>query len=434
MINITKIHVFALDWLKQNKLPLQYEYLPTEDIAELLRKLYGTVLSKKGNEYSKSGLVNLWAGLNRHLQQPPYKRTVDLMNDRAFLQANKVFTGHLRDNKEKGLDTSKPRIAIEQDDMEKLFKEYFTPAMKSFNPKVLVQKVFFDIVYYTGRRGKEGLRSLDKKSFELKTGNDVQEYIQLTFNEKTKRNQGDQNSSALDALHNDQNIISAQPGSILCPVHSFKTYVANLNENCNALFQYPNKENDGFDRKPIGKNTIGEMMKEISNDAKLSCVYTNHCIRKTTVTGLRRQGFELDEIQNVTKHKNLDSLKHYLSAPTYKDKKKYNEALLKYAEKVTYNEDAPPTKRRSNDKKKVKNTNENPSTSAATPVVIHENNIDTDNSLVPVFYDTEHCNDENIIPTIATQQSSVVNQMRQASNMFQSATFNNCNFTFQMPK
>ena len=193
--------------------------------------------------------------------------------------------------------------------------------MKSFNPKVFVQKVFFDIVYYTGCRGKEGLRSLEKKSFEIKTGNDGEEYIQLTFNEKTKRNQGDQNSSALDALHNDQNIISAQPGKILCPVQSFKTYVANLNENCNALFQYPNEENDGFDHKPIGKNTIGEMMKEIAKDAQLSCVYTNHCIRKTTVTGLRRQGFELDKIQNVTKHKNLDSLKHYLSAPTYKDKK-----------------------------------------------------------------------------------------------------------------
>ena len=119
---------------------------------------YGTVLSKKGAEYSKSGLINLRAGLNRHLQDPPHMRTLDLMNDRVFLQANKVFTGRLRDNKEKGNDKSKPRVAIDQEDLETLFKNYFTPAMQTLDTYVLVQKIFFDIIYYTGRRGKEGLR------------------------------------------------------------------------------------------------------------------------------------------------------------------------------------------------------------------------------------------------------------------------------------
>ena len=79
-----------------------------QDLAEVLHKMFGTVLSRKGKEYSRSGLINLRAGLNRHLQDPPHKRSIDLMNDKEFLQANKVFTGRLRDNKEKGLDVSKP--------------------------------------------------------------------------------------------------------------------------------------------------------------------------------------------------------------------------------------------------------------------------------------------------------------------------------------
>ena len=74
------------------------------------------------------------------------------------------------------------------------------------------------------------------------------------------------------------------------------------------------------------------MMKDISEDAKLSRIYTNHCIRKTTATALKRQGFDLTEIQNVTKHKNLDSLKYYISGPTYKEKRNYNGAVLNYAE------------------------------------------------------------------------------------------------------
>ena len=49
------------------------------------------------------------------------------MNDAQFLPANKVFTGQMWDNKEKGLDVSQARESIEQDDMNKLFNSYFNP-------------------------------------------------------------------------------------------------------------------------------------------------------------------------------------------------------------------------------------------------------------------------------------------------------------------
>ena len=217
------------------------------------------------------------------------------MNDPIFLQANKVLTGRLRDNKEKGYDVSKPRAAIDQTDLENLFKNYFIPGLKNNNTKVLLHKVFFDILYYTGRCGKEGLRNLNKKSFEVKTGVDNVDYIQLTFNEKTKKNQGDKSSSGQLALHNDNHIISAQTHETLCPVKSFKKYISLLNDKCDSFFQYPSKNKKAFDNKPIGKNSLAEMMKDISKLANLSRIYTNHCVRKTTVTALHRQGFDLNE-------------------------------------------------------------------------------------------------------------------------------------------
>ena len=61
---------------------------------------------------------------------------------------------------------------------------------------------------------------------------DRQDFIEINFNEKTKRNQGYEHLSSKNALHNDHHIISAQPGNKLCPVQSFKTYVANLNHDC----------------------------------------------------------------------------------------------------------------------------------------------------------------------------------------------------------
>ena len=107
--------------------------------------------------------------------------------------------------------------------------------------EILLHKVFFDIMYYTGRRGKEGLRNLCKSSFKVDKTADEKEFIEITFNEKTKKNQGDSTSTSVNALHNDHHII-------------------------------------------------------------LNKIYTNHQIRKTTATGMRRSGFTLEQIAHITKH------------------------------------------------------------------------------------------------------------------------------------
>ena len=62
-----KVTFLLPDLLKENEMDLNFEVLPIEDLADMLRRFYGTVLSRKGNENSKSGLVNVHAGLNYHL-------------------------------------------------------------------------------------------------------------------------------------------------------------------------------------------------------------------------------------------------------------------------------------------------------------------------------------------------------------------------------
>ena len=79
-------------------------------------------------------------------------------------------------------------------------------------------------------------------------------------------------------------------------------------------------------------------MKTISENTKLSKIYTNHCIRKTTATGMYRQGYSLKEIANITKHKNLQSLEHYISGPNHQDKTSYLNALFDYSKKTDSNQ------------------------------------------------------------------------------------------------
>ena len=115
--------------MRENKIQVEFELLEADKLADLLRKLYGTVLSKKGTPYSKSGMINLCVGINRYLQSPLFNRIIDIMNDAQFLPANKVFTGRMRDNKEKGYNISQPRSSIDQEDMKTLFNNYFHKAV-----------------------------------------------------------------------------------------------------------------------------------------------------------------------------------------------------------------------------------------------------------------------------------------------------------------
>ena len=82
----------------------------------------------------------------------------------------------------------------------------------------------------------------------------------------------------------------------------------------------------------IRKGPLADMMKMINELAGLSQIYTNHCIRHTTATGMHSQCRSLKEIQNVTKHINLQSLDRYNDKPTFKEKEKYSSDLFNYIE------------------------------------------------------------------------------------------------------
>ena len=68
-----------------------------------------------------------------------------------------------------------------------------------------------------------------------------------------------------------------------------KLYLSKLNPKSSAFFQYPSRNwapSDPvlYDNKPLGINKLDSMMKEISQAAQLSRVYTNHSVRATAIT------------------------------------------------------------------------------------------------------------------------------------------------------
>ena len=164
-----------------------FEELPTAELNNILRQFYAEVQPKNGGQYSRSAYVNIRNGVNRHLISPPFSRSINIMLDRDFLPANQVFTGLLKQLRRDGLDRTKHKSIIQREDIEKM---YTTGVIGTSNPVALQRKIFFDLSFHFARRGREGLRSLKKTSFEIREDASGKRYLAPTFNEKEKNHSG----------------------------------------------------------------------------------------------------------------------------------------------------------------------------------------------------------------------------------------------------
>ena len=70
-------------------------------------------------------------------------------------------------------------------------------------------------------------------------------------------------------------------------------------------------DSTGYTGQPIGKNTLCNMMKRLSNKAHLSRQYTNHSVRATCVTKLSEKGVPENIIMATSGHKSVESLKAF---------------------------------------------------------------------------------------------------------------------------
>ena len=301
-----------------------------EELCQVLRQFYAEVRQKNGNKYSRSGLTNIRASLQRHLTSPPFNRNINIIRDREFQAANAVIQGQIKILRQSGNDITKHKKPIDSEDMAKIRESF-----KVETPAGLQNKVFFDLLLHFARRGQEGLRELTKTSLVIKKDSRGRKYATMAYNEREKNHQG-QNLKERDT----EKLMFERPGDASCPVVSLEKYISKLNPRCDAFFQRPKTNfiadsNCWYDNMAVGKNTLGNKMKVISAEAKCSSVYTNHCVRATAVTALARGGTEHQDICSVTGHKRVDSLHPYLAVPTKAERCKMSKILHQFGTSST---------------------------------------------------------------------------------------------------
>ena len=124
------------------------------------------------------------------------------------------------------------------------------------------------------------------------------------------------------------------PDSPVNPVALFELYLEKLNPKNDHLWQCPKVLKTGiedvwFDNQVVGKNTLNNVMKQLSLDAHLSRVYTNHCLKATAITNLDGK-FENRHIMVVSHHTSEQTIKSYSThCPTEKKREMFQELASK---------------------------------------------------------------------------------------------------------
>lgn len=99
-----------------------------------------------------------------------------------------------------------------------------------------------------------------------------------------------------------------------CPVRSLKAYLNCLPSQTkdDTLFPLITKTGKLSPFAVVGKNTLGDLLKHLSNHLALSKTYFNHCLRVTGINVMHESGMSNEAIAAVTGHKSAASVQRYI--------------------------------------------------------------------------------------------------------------------------
>ncbi|XP_031561324.1 uncharacterized protein LOC116297270 [Actinia tenebrosa] len=304
------------EWASSKGIEEEIAIMSKEELNDNLKSFYAEARNKDGGNYSKSTLLGFRNGIERYLSNPPHKKSFHIATDPAFKQSNQILDAKLKSMKKKGESNVQHKPAIEPEDLRRL-KE--SQAISPTTPQGLLFNVWFHITLYFCRRGREGQRNIKKSSFAFLRDENSRPYATMTHDEATKTRQGglDDRSASFEKLGRIYQTDHPNDG-----YHALCLYVEKLNPECEAFFQFPKRFWNGeqekvwFERRCLGVNKLGEMMKDLSRAANLSQIYTNHCVRATAITLWSNAGLSNRHIMSLSGHRNENSLRSYNARPS----------------------------------------------------------------------------------------------------------------------
>ena len=285
--------IYSTYMLEANPQQSGYDKVRLNDV---LRSFYHSIRTTKGEyfkrkkkgEYFKRNTLNgIRYGLAKHFKT----KGIDITDDPVFTSSREVFFALHSDMKKKGFGSTDHTSPISTEDLQILYSGNYV-AFNINSPVVLQQKVWFELMFYLCRRGRENLRGMTRSTFEINCDASSRRFVVKKVDESDKNHK--ENALPDDTVGEGR--MYELRDNPMCPVISFAKYLSKLQPENDVLWQRPLndfiEDEPWYSRQPHGHNTLNGLMKIISISANLHQIYTNHSIRATTITLLDPAGIE----------------------------------------------------------------------------------------------------------------------------------------------
>ena len=141
-----------------------------------LRRFYAEARKTNGEMYGKNTLLGFRHAIERYLNQPPLNRSLKLSTDSRFKRSNEMLNAQLIQMKRNGMEDTQHKPAIESEDLVKLKT---STALSPDNAMSLLRNVWFHLILYFCRRGREGQRQLKKSSLKFEEDASGRKYVTM---------------------------------------------------------------------------------------------------------------------------------------------------------------------------------------------------------------------------------------------------------------
>ncbi|GAB1605052.1 uncharacterized protein LOC115220336 isoform X2 [Argonauta hians] len=263
-VTASSVRLFRAFLKEANNGRIDFEHFNEDILLNHLISFFKQVRKPDGDLYTKNGLLSIRFGLRRHLLD---LHKVDVTRHPRL---NSVFTAEINKLKQEGKGDIHHYPEISDEDMLKI---YTSGVLSPDNPKGLLRKIFFETEMFFNRRSRDNLRDLKGRHFKVETDELGKKYLTTDFD----RSFG---CGPVKRIH--------ATGTDICPVTAFQKFLLKRHNGCEALFQRPlnrvpiSEKDSWFHCSALGLNKLANMMREISAEANLSKIYTNHSIRATS--------------------------------------------------------------------------------------------------------------------------------------------------------
>ena len=157
--------------------------MTTGQLDQNLRRFYAEARTQKGEPYSKSTLLGFRHAIERYLNAPPYNKGLQLASDPRFMRSNQMLDAQLINLRRNGKENVTHKPAIEEGHL----KQLKTSGVFSLSsPLSLLRNVWFHIVLFFCRRGREGQRALTTNSFKFATDAAGRKFVTMAHDDVSK--------------------------------------------------------------------------------------------------------------------------------------------------------------------------------------------------------------------------------------------------------